>query len=84
MNALARRPQRPWLNYVLGLALVAAIVVAYTSVGQASPSTAQTRRTATVAEGVVQSTVSGSGTLAAGKQGRCQLRLQRDAHRGVS
>ena len=63
MHALAKRPQRPWLNYVLGAALVAAIVVAYTSVGQASPSTAQTRRTATVAEGVVQSTVSGSGTL---------------------
>ena len=63
MHALAKRPQRPWLDDVLGAALVAAIVVAYTSVGQASPSTAQTRRTATVAEGVVQSTVSGSGTL---------------------
>jgi macrolide-specific efflux system membrane fusion protein len=63
VNALAKRPQRPWLTYALGVALAAAIVVAYTSVGQASPSTAQTRRTATVAEGVVQSTVSGSGTL---------------------
>ncbi len=63
MNARSKRPQRPWLNYALGVALVAAIVVAYTSVGQASPSTTKTRRTATVAEGVVQSTVSGSGTL---------------------
>ena len=55
--------ERPWLAIFLGLLCVAAIVVAYTTVGQASSATAQSRRTATVAQGVVQQTVSGSGTL---------------------
>jgi membrane fusion protein, macrolide-specific efflux system len=57
------RATRPWFNYFLGLSCVGAIAVAYTTVGQASQSAAQSRRTATVANGVVQSTVSGSGTL---------------------
>jgi hypothetical protein len=51
---------RPWLNIFLGLLCIAAIVVAYTTVGQASQSTGQSTRTATVQQGVVQSTVSGS------------------------
>jgi multidrug efflux pump subunit AcrA (membrane-fusion protein) len=53
------------LSIFLGLLCVAAIVVAYTTVGDASTATAQSRRTATVARGVVQSTVSGSGNLQA-------------------
>src|ERR1035441_8311041 len=60
---MSKRNERPWLNIFLGVLCVGAIVIAYTSVGQASQSTTQSRRTATVAKGVVQSTVSGSGTL---------------------
>jgi multidrug efflux pump subunit AcrA (membrane-fusion protein) len=53
----------------LGLLCVAAIVVAYTAVGQASQgAAAQSTRTATVQRGVVQSTVSGSGNLQAASE----------------
>ena len=60
---MSKRNERPWLKISLGVLCVAAIVIAYTTVGQASQSTAQSSRTAKVAKGVVQSTVSGSGTL---------------------
>ncbi|HEX3392368.1 MAG TPA: efflux RND transporter periplasmic adaptor subunit [Solirubrobacteraceae bacterium] len=60
---MTERTGRPWLNYVLGLLCVGAIVVAIVVVGPASPSSATTRRTAKAALGVVQSTVSGSGNL---------------------
>jgi macrolide-specific efflux system membrane fusion protein len=60
--------ERPSLNVFLGLLSIGAIVVAYTSVGKASPTAASSRRTATVARGVVQSTVSGSGNLAASSE----------------
>jgi multidrug efflux pump subunit AcrA (membrane-fusion protein) len=60
---ISRLKERPWLNGTLAVLCVAAIVVAYTSVGQASPSSAQSTRTATVQQGVVQSTVSGSGNI---------------------
>jgi multidrug efflux pump subunit AcrA (membrane-fusion protein) len=56
------------LSIFLGLLCVAAIVVAYTTVGHASTATAQSRRTALVARGVVQSTVSGSGNLQAASE----------------
>jgi membrane fusion protein, macrolide-specific efflux system len=59
----SRLKKRPWLNGALAVLCVAAIVVAYTSVGQASPSSTQGTRTATVQQGVVQSTVSGSGNI---------------------
>src|ERR1039457_6223210 len=65
---MSKRNERPWLNIFLGLLCAAAIVIGYTSVGQASPSTTQSRRTATVANGVVQSTVSGTGNLQAASQ----------------
>src|ERR1700726_5268673 len=60
---MSKYKERPWLTIFLGVLCVAAIAVAYTTVGQASSATAQSRRTATVAQGVVQQTVSGSGTL---------------------
>src|SRR6202034_4718597 len=59
---------RPWLNYLLGVACVGAIVAAFLVVGPASSSQATVTRTATVAQGVVQSTVSGSGNLQAASQ----------------
>jgi len=54
---------RPWLNYALGAACLAAIVAAVLVIGPAASSSATTRRTAKAALGVVQSTVSGSGSL---------------------
>jgi multidrug efflux pump subunit AcrA (membrane-fusion protein) len=60
---MSKRSERPWLNIFLGVLCLGAIVIAYTTVGQASQSAASSRRTATVAKGVVQSTVSGSGSL---------------------
>ncbi len=60
---MTERTGRPWLNYLLGLLCVGAIVAAILLVGPASGSTTAVTRTAKVAEGVVQSTVSGSGNL---------------------
>ena len=65
---MSKRNERPWLVITLGVLCIVAIVVAYTTVGQASQSTAQSTRTATVAKGVVQSTVSGSGNLQSASQ----------------
>ena len=60
---MTKRTGSPWLNYLLGLLCVGAIVAAILLVGPASGSTTAVTRTATAAEGVVQSTVSGSGNL---------------------
>jgi HlyD family secretion protein len=60
---MTERTGRPWLNYLLGLLCVGAIVVAILVVGPASGSQTATTRTAKAAQGVVQSTVSGSGNL---------------------
>jgi multidrug efflux pump subunit AcrA (membrane-fusion protein) len=59
---------RPWLNYLLGVACVGAVVAAFLVVGPASGSQATVTRTAVAAQGVVQSTVSGSGNLQAASQ----------------
>jgi multidrug efflux pump subunit AcrA (membrane-fusion protein) len=65
---VSTRTERPWLNILLGILCVAAIVIAYSSVGQASsPSTAGSRLV-TAQQGVVQSTVSGSGNIQAASQ----------------
>src|SRR5580693_8559549 len=60
---MTKRTGSPWLNYLLGLLRVGAIVAAILLVGPASGSTTAVTRTARAAEGVVQSTVSGSGNL---------------------
>jgi multidrug efflux pump subunit AcrA (membrane-fusion protein) len=65
---MTERTTRPWLNYLLGVACVGAIVAAFLVVGPASGSQATVTRTATAAQGVVQSTVSGSGNLQASSQ----------------
>jgi multidrug efflux pump subunit AcrA (membrane-fusion protein) len=57
-----------WLVYILGALCVAAIVAAFLVVGPASQSATALSRTVTVSEGVVQSTVSGSGNLQAASQ----------------
>jgi multidrug efflux pump subunit AcrA (membrane-fusion protein) len=65
---MTERTGRPWLNYLLGLLCVGAVVAAILVVGPASGSTTTITRTAKAAEGVVQSTVSGSGNLQAASQ----------------
>src|SRR5215468_4160867 len=61
-----RRP--PLTTIALGIVAAAAVVVAVLVVG-GSPAASSTReRTVTVARGVVQSTVSGSGNLAPANQ----------------
>jgi multidrug efflux pump subunit AcrA (membrane-fusion protein) len=62
------RSTRPWPTFLLGTLCVGAIVAAVLVVGPASGSTASTGRTITVGQGVVQSTVSGSGSVQAATQ----------------
>jgi len=57
------RTRASWIVYVLGALSAGAIVAAILVVGPASGSQTTVTRTATVARGVVQSTVSGSGNL---------------------
>jgi HlyD family secretion protein len=59
------RTRASWLVYALGALCAGAIVAAVLLVGPPSTSQATVTRTATVAQGVVQSTVSGSGNLQA-------------------
>jgi multidrug efflux pump subunit AcrA (membrane-fusion protein) len=65
---MTERTGRPWLNYLLGLTCLGAIVAAILVVGPASGSQSTATRTAKAAEGIVQSTVSGSGNLAPASQ----------------
>ncbi len=60
---MTQRTGNPWLNYLLGLLCVGAIVAAVLVIGPASSGQTATSRTAKAVEGVVQSTVSGSGNL---------------------
>ncbi|HTQ69619.1 MAG TPA: HlyD family efflux transporter periplasmic adaptor subunit [Solirubrobacteraceae bacterium] len=63
-----RFSEQPVLNGLLVLACIALIVVALTALGPASSSSGQATRTATARYGVVQSTVSGSGTIQSADQ----------------
>jgi multidrug efflux pump subunit AcrA (membrane-fusion protein) len=63
MNADPTRAS--WLVYALGILCAGAVAAAILVVGPAAGSQASLTRTATVAQGVVQSTVSGSGNLQA-------------------
>lgn len=59
---------RGWHNWALGLLCLVVIALAITSIGSSSASSAAEQRTATVKRGVVQSTVSGNGSLEAAQQ----------------
>src|SRR5271154_1834849 len=65
---MRERTGASWVVYALGILCVGAIVAAVLVVGPASGSQTSVTRTATVAQGVVQSTVSGSGNLQAASQ----------------
>ncbi|MGA2164652.1 MAG: biotin/lipoyl-binding protein [Solirubrobacteraceae bacterium] len=62
------RAPRPWPTYLLAALCVGAIVAAVLVVGPSSGTASATGRTITVGEGVVQSTVSGSGNIQAATQ----------------
>jgi multidrug efflux pump subunit AcrA (membrane-fusion protein) len=59
---------RGWHNWALGALCLLVVVLAITSVGSSSADSAAAQRTATVERGVVQSTVSGNGSLEAAQQ----------------
>ncbi|HEV3318983.1 MAG TPA: HlyD family efflux transporter periplasmic adaptor subunit [Solirubrobacteraceae bacterium] len=65
---MTERTRASWPVYALGALSAGAIVVAILVVGPASGNSSAVTRTATAAEGVVQSTVSGSGALQASSQ----------------
>jgi multidrug efflux pump subunit AcrA (membrane-fusion protein) len=62
---MTERTRGSWLLYALGALCAGAIVAAVLLVGPSSSSQASVTRTATAAQGVVQSSVSGSGNLRA-------------------
>ncbi len=62
------RSTRPWPTLLLGALCIGAIVAAVLVVGPASGSTTSSGRVITVGQGVVQSTVSGSGNIQAATQ----------------
>ena len=65
---MTERTRGSWLLYALGALCAGAIVAAVLLVGPSSSSQASVTRTAKAAQGVVQSTVSGSGNLQAASQ----------------
>ncbi|HZO06085.1 MAG TPA: hypothetical protein VFB52_06835, partial [Solirubrobacterales bacterium] len=57
-----------WLNWALGLLCLVVLAIAITSIGSSSSGATAEQRTAEVGRGVVQSTVSGNGSLEAAEQ----------------
>jgi HlyD family secretion protein len=60
---MTARTRPSWILYALGALSIAAILAAVLVIGPASAGSSTVTRTATAANGVVQSTVSGSGNL---------------------
>ncbi len=60
--------RRGWHNWALGFLCLLVIALAITSIGSSSASSTAEQRTATAERGVVQSTVSGNGSLEAAQQ----------------
>jgi HlyD family secretion protein len=65
---MTERTRASWLLYALGALCAGAIAAAVLVVGPSSSSAVSVTRTAKVAQGVVQSTVSGTGNLQAASQ----------------
>jgi multidrug efflux pump subunit AcrA (membrane-fusion protein) len=66
MNSRRDRPSRPWLLYALGVVAIAVAVLAVTEIGPPTSSARTSKQIVTAEQGVVQSTVTGSGNVAAG------------------
>jgi multidrug efflux pump subunit AcrA (membrane-fusion protein) len=66
MNSRRDRPSRPWLLYALGVAAIVVAVLAVSEIGAPTSSARTSKEVVTAAQGVVQSTVTGTGNVAAG------------------
>ena len=66
MKTRRDRPSRPWILYALGVVAVVVAVLAVTEIGAPTSSARTSKEIVTAEQGVVQSTVTGSGNIAAG------------------
>ena len=66
MNSRRDRPSRPWLLYALGVVAIVIAALAVSEIGAPASSARTSKEVVTAAQGVVQSTVTGSGNIAAG------------------
>ena len=66
MNSRRDRPSRPWLLYALGVVAIVVAVLAVTEIGAPTSSARTSKEIVTAEQGVVQSTVTGTGNIAAG------------------
>jgi multidrug efflux pump subunit AcrA (membrane-fusion protein) len=66
MSTRRDRSSRPWFLYALAVVAIAVAVLAITEIGPPSSSARTSREVVTAEQGVVQSTVSGTGNIAAG------------------
>ena len=66
MNSRRDRPSRPWLLYALGVVAIVVAVLAVSEIGPPTSSARTSKEVVAAAQGVVQSTVTGSGNIAAG------------------
>jgi multidrug efflux pump subunit AcrA (membrane-fusion protein) len=66
MNARRDRSRRPWLLFALALVAAGVIALAITEIGAPTSLARTSREVVTAEQGVVQSTVTGSGNIAAG------------------
>ena len=66
MSARRDRRSRPWFLYALAAIAVGVIILAITEIGAPTSAARTSREIITAGQGVVQSTVTGSGNIAAG------------------
>ena len=66
MKTRRDRSSRPWLLYLLGVAAIAVAALAVSEIGPPTSSARTSKEIVTAEQGVVQSTVTGSGNVAAG------------------
>jgi membrane fusion protein, macrolide-specific efflux system len=66
MSTRRDRSRRPWFLYALAAVAVGVIVLAVTEIGAPTSSARTSKEIVTAGQGVVQSTVTGSGNVAAG------------------
>jgi len=66
MRSRRDKPTRPWFLYALAVVAIVVIVLAITEIGPPTSSARTTKEVVTAEQGVVQSTVTGSGNIAAG------------------
>jgi multidrug efflux pump subunit AcrA (membrane-fusion protein) len=66
MKSRRDQPSRPWLLYALGVVAIVVAALAVSEIGAPTSSARTSKEIVTAEQGVVQSTVTGSGNIAAG------------------